>query len=69
MKQFKEKEEPKPIPEPKLKEGTPTRVMLGGYPNFNTGASINQRTILLEMDNIGGGAPNTIWKVILMAYT
>ena len=43
--------------------------MLRNFPNLNPGASINQKTILLEMAKIGGGAPSTRWMVNLIACT
>ena len=46
----------------KIKDGKLTKVMLGDLTTFNTGVSINLRTILLTMSNNGGGISNTIWE-------
>ena len=43
--------------------------MLREFPTLNPGASINQRTKLLCMDNIGGGFPGTIRMRNLMTCT
>ena len=36
---------------------------------LNPGESINQRKILPDTGDIGGGDPSTIWKVNLMEFT
>ena len=50
------------MPVPKLKEGSPTRVILRDLKIFNPVESINQRKRLPEMDKIGGDVPSTKWK-------
>ena len=43
--------------------------MLRDLTILNPGDSINQRKILPEMANIGGGYPITIWKENFMVCT
>ena len=51
---------------PTLKEGNSTRVMFRYLTTWNTGVSINQRKILPDMANTGGGDPIKRWKGSLM---
>ena len=60
LQQFKEEEVTEPRPASTIKEETPTRVMLRDLTILNTGYSRNQRIRLLEMANIGIGAPSTV---------
>ena len=69
MKQFKEGEEKDPTPELTPKKITSTTVMLIDFLTFNIGASRNQRTILIEMYNIVGDDPSTIWMGNVMVCT
>ena len=45
------------------------KIYFKGFVNFNPGASKNQSTRLIDMANIGGVPPSTIFMVNLMAYT
>ena len=43
--------------------------MLRNFPIMDPGASRNKRTISLEMANIGGGDPRTIWVGNFIVFT
>ena len=69
MKKSKGEEEEEPRSVPTIEEGTPTRVMLRYFPNLNPGVSINQGTILIDMDKIGGSFSSKIWMGKFIVFT
>ena len=46
-----------------------TKNILRDLPTLNPGESRNQRKVLLEMANISGGSPSTIWMECFMVCT